>query len=62
MACSGGMTLNVGIGVAWPGYETVNFSDPNSVNKSDMVSWRSSLAHQLVSKGDSVSDCCLLLE
>jgi hypothetical protein len=44
----GGMTLNVGIGVAWPGFETIDFSDPNSVNGTDMVSWRSAIAHQLV--------------
>lgn len=44
----GGMTLNVGLGVAWPGFKTVNFSDPNSVQHTDMVSWRSAIAHQLV--------------
>ena len=44
----GGLTLNVGIGIAWPGFFTIDFADPNSVNHTDMVSWRSSLAHQLV--------------
>ena len=44
----GGMTLNVGIGIAWPGFFSINFSNPNSVNLTDMVSWRSALAHQLV--------------
>lgn len=44
----GGMTLNVGIGVAWPGFLTINFSNPESVNHTDMVSWRAALAHQLV--------------
>ena len=44
----GGMTLNVGIGVAWPGFLKINFTGPNSVNHTDMISWRSALAHQLI--------------
>eukprot|EP01048_Picozoa_sp_COSAG05_P007358 COSAG05_NODE_517_length_9060_cov_7.019306_5_plen_200_part_00 len=44
----GGMTLNIGLGIAWPGFKTINFSNPNSVNNTDMVSWRSAIAHQLV--------------
>ena len=44
----GGMTLNVGIGVAWPGFLTVNFSNPDSIEHTDMISWRAALAHQLV--------------